>query len=67
MGGQPVVVTFCPLTSTGMVFEGRNFDRQRITAGVSGMLFNSNLIMYDRRDGNTLYPQMISTGIKDSL
>ncbi len=67
VAGQPVVVTFCPLTSTGMVFEGRSLDRQRITTGVSGMLFNSNLIMYDRRDGNTLYPQMISTGIRGSF
>ena len=63
VGGQPVVVSLCPLTSTGMVFDGRGKDGSRITAGVSGLLFNSNLIMYDRRDGDTLYPQMISKGV----
>ena len=26
--------------------------------GVSGLLFNTNLILYDRRDGTTLYPQI---------
>ena len=31
--------------------------------GVSGLLINSNLVMYDRRDGETLYPQMIYTAI----
>ena len=54
---QPIVVTFCPLTSTGMVFSGGT-RQNRVTLGVSGLLFNNNLIMYDRRDGNTLYPQM---------
>ena len=65
VGGVPVVMTFCPLTSTGMLFDGRGTDG-RIELGVSGLLFNNNLIMYDRRDGQatpTLYPQMIGKGI----
>ncbi len=63
VGGHPIVVSFCPLTSTGMVFDGRGQDGSRITTGVSGLLFNNNLIMHDRRDNETLYPQMISKGI----
>ena len=63
VGGVPVVVSLCPLTSTGMVFNGQGTDGSRITCGVSGLLFNNNLIMYDRRDGNTLYPQMIYAGV----
>ena len=65
VGGVPVVMTFCPLTSTGMLFDGRGEDG-RIELGVSGLLFNNNLIMYDRRDGATtptLYPQMLGKGI----
>ena len=47
-----------------MVFNGLGSTGDRITAGVSGLLFNNNLIMYDRRDNRTLYPQMISRGIQ---
>jgi hypothetical protein len=62
VGGHPVVVSFCPLTSTGLVFDGGS-DLDRLTCGVSGLLFNNNLIMYDRRDDSTLYPQMIHTPV----
>jgi hypothetical protein len=58
VGGTPIIVTLCPLTGTGMVFNGRAEDGSRITLGVSGLLFNNNLVMYDRRDQETLYPQM---------
>ena len=65
--GGSLVVTFCPLTGTGMVFRDGNGELGgRFTAGVSGLLFNNNLIMYDRRDGETLYPQMTFSGIKGS-
>jgi hypothetical protein len=57
VGGHPVVVSLCPLTGTGMVFDGVDGER-RITMGVSGWLFNNNLIMYDRRDDETLFPQI---------
>lgn len=68
-GDESVIVTLCPLTGTGMVFNGVADDGERIQVGVSGLLFNNNLIMYDRRDqGNerTLYPQMIYKGILGS-
>ncbi len=58
VGGVPIVATLCPLTETGMVFNGVAADGGRIGMGVSGWLFNNNLVMYDRRDGGTLYPQM---------
>lgn len=66
VGGQPIVVSFCPLTSTGLVFNGQGDNGSRITCGVSGLLFNNNLIMYDRRDDTTLYPQMIHAAISGS-
>ena len=47
VGGVPVAVTFCPLCNTAIAFErtvgGTTFD-----FGVSGVLRNSDLIMYDR-------------------
>ena len=63
VGGVPVIVTLCPLTGTGMVFNGVGSDGGRIKLGVSGLLFNNNLIMYDRRDQETLYPQMVYKGV----
>ncbi len=66
VGENPIVVTFCPLTGTGLVFEGSGGGRSddRLTMGVSGLLFNNNLIMYDRRDDRTLFPQMIHKGVE---
>lgn len=60
---RSIAVTFCPLTATGLVFDATDSDGSQIEFGVSGMLINSNLVMYDRRDGQTLYPQMIYTAI----
>ena len=58
-----IAVTLCPLTGTGLVFDATGADGMQIEFGVSGLLINSNLVMYDRRDGSTLYPQMIYTAI----
>lgn len=63
IGGQYISVTLCPLTGTPLVFDATAEDGSQIEFGVSGLLLNSNLVMYDRRDDNTLYPQMIYTGI----
>ena len=65
IGGRPIIVSLCPLTETGMVFHGED-SSGRIEVGVSGLLFNNNLIMHDRRDPGdspTLYPQMLSVGV----
>ncbi len=66
IGGQFISVTFCPLTGTGLVFNTTDGIGRQFEFGVSGLLANSNLIMYDRRDFETLYPQMIYTGISGS-
>ena len=63
IGGGFVSVTLCPLTGTPQVFDAADSDGSQIEFGVSGLLINSNLVMYDRRDDSTLYPQMIYTGI----
>ncbi len=47
VGGKPLVVTFCPLCGSAIVYEAQvngtpeEFD-------VSGKLYNSNLLMYDK-------------------
>ena len=57
IGGRAISVTFCPLTGTGLVFDATDAHGGQFQLGVSGLLFNTNLVMYDRRDGDTLYPR----------
>jgi hypothetical protein len=47
IGGIPVTVTFCPLCNTGITFE-RIVDGRELMFGTSGMLRNSDLVMWDR-------------------
>ena len=61
VGGVPVVVTFCPLCNTAIVFE-RTLDGVVHTFGVSGNLRNSDLIMWDRQT-QTWWQQLTGEGI----
>jgi len=63
VGDKSFTVALCPLKGTSQAFNSTHTDGSQIEFGVSGLLINSNLVMYDRRDGNTLYPQMIFTAI----
>ena len=65
LGGRGIAVTYCPLTGTGITYD-RVFAEKTRTLGVSGLLFNSNLVMYDR-DSGTLFPQMCPKGVTGSL
>ena len=48
IAGDPLLVTYCPLCGSGIVFE-RTIDGEEVEFGTSGKLFNSNLVMYDRK------------------
>jgi hypothetical protein len=62
VGGEPVVVTWCPLCFSAMVFS-RIVDDKELTFGVSGFLYNNNLVMYDHRT-NTLWSQLVAEAVK---
>ena len=47
VAGMPIAVTFCPLCNTGMIFDRRTGGKT-LSFGVSGLLRNSDMIMYDR-------------------
>ena len=47
IGDKEVAVTFCPLCGSAIVFD-RNIGDQTLSFGVSGLLYESNLLMYDR-------------------
>ena len=48
VGGVPVAVTFCPLCNASVVFDRRQGGKV-LELGVSGLLRNSDMIMYDRQ------------------
>jgi len=56
VGDVLVTVTFCPLCNTGITFE-RVLDGRELTFGTSGMLRNSDLVMWDRQT-ETLWQQI---------
>ena len=47
IGNINLAVTYCPLTGTGIGWN-REFEGNVTTFGVSGLLYNTNLIPYDR-------------------
>ena len=65
VGGQPVTITFCPLCNTAIAFD-RNFDDQVLDFGTSGLLRNSDLVMWDRQT-ETLWQQATGEGIVGEL
>jgi len=61
VGDKAVVVTWCPLTKSGVTFD-RNISGEVLEFGVSGMLYKSNVVMYDRNhDG--LWTQLGMKGL----
>ena len=64
-GDEAIVVTFCPLCYTGMVFSAQAVDFN-FTFGVSGLLYNSDVLLYDRRTGS-LWSQVLSKAISGPL
>lgn len=61
IGGKPVLVTFCPLCYSAIVFE-RTVDGEVLEFGVSGFLRHSDLVMFDRRT-ETLWQQFTGEAI----
>lgn len=59
----PVAVTYCPLCDSAVVFDRRTPLGVR-EFGVSGLLYNSNVLMYDRRGRpEGLWSQMKTEGV----
>ncbi len=56
VAGQPIAATYCPLCGTAMVFDRRVGGRE-LTFGVSGLLYNSDVLMYDHQT-DSLWSQL---------
>ena len=61
INGKPILITYCPLCGTAIAFE-RSVDGQVTDFGVSGLLYNSDLLMYDRTD-MSLWSQINGTAV----
>jgi len=58
---DPILVTYCPLCFTGIGFI-REFDNEAVEFGVSGKLYNSELVMYDRKT-DSYWPQTLGKAV----
>ncbi|HCF4209955.1 TPA: DUF3179 domain-containing protein [Pseudomonas aeruginosa] len=61
LGGEPVSITYCPLTATAI-----GFKRGSTSLGVSGKLLNSNVVMYDRAS-DSYWSQIAAVAIEGPL
>jgi hypothetical protein len=65
IGGQPVAVTFDPLSGTPRAFIRKVGDRT-LDFGVAGLLYNGNFLLYDRQT-ESLWSQIRGEAIAGAL
>lgn len=65
VGGRPVVVSYCPLCGTGIGFEAA-IQGRHYTFGVSGLLYQSDLLMYDHQT-ESLWSQIAMEAVAGPL
>ncbi len=69
IGGIPVTVTYCPLCNAAIVFDRRLRHNEKdylLDFGVSGMLRNSDLVMWDRQT-QSWWQQFTGSGLVGEL
>ncbi len=60
-GEQAVVVSYCPLCGSGVAFAAQA-GAQKHTFGVSGLLYNSDVLLYDR-ETESLWSQIMARAV----
>jgi hypothetical protein len=61
IGDLAFAVTYCPLCGSGMVFD-RTIDGEETTFGVSGLLYQSDVLLYDRAT-ESLWSQLAAKSV----
>ena len=56
VAGRPIAVVYCPLCGTAMIFD-RRYAGRTLDFGVSGLLYNSDVLMFDRQT-HSLWSQL---------
>ncbi|MES9961763.1 MAG: DUF3179 domain-containing protein [Sedimenticola sp.] len=59
--GSAVVVTYCPLCGSGVAYDA-HINGKDVTFGVSGLLYNSDVLLYDRQS-ESLWSQIMSRAV----
>lgn len=65
IGNQSVAITYCPLTGSAIGWD-RFVNDIKTTFGVSGLLYNNNLILFDRLTNNN-WSQILLKSVNGSL
>ncbi|MFC2083329.1 DUF3179 domain-containing protein [Candidatus Bipolaricaulota bacterium] len=65
VAGDPLLISYCPLCGSGIAYD-RTFGNEAVEFGTSGKLYNSNLVMYDRRT-DTYWSQIDGLAIVGEL
>jgi hypothetical protein len=65
VGSQHFAVTYCPLCGTGVVFAA-NITDTALVFGVSGLLYNSDVLLYDR-NSESLWSQLLGKAVTGKL
>lgn len=65
IGGKDALITYCPLTGSGIVFDPAINDA-RFLFGVSGRLYNSCLVLYDKQT-KSLWSQLKMEAVTGSM
>lgn len=65
VGGEMITVTWCPLCGSGIAFESE-VDGRAFEFGVSGLLYNSDVLMYDHQT-QSLWSQIMKTAITGDM
>lgn len=65
VGGKAIAATYCPLCGTAMVFD-RRVGGRTFTFGVSGLLYKSDVLMYDHQT-ESLWSQLKTEGVTGEM
>lgn len=65
IGSKAYAITYCPLTGSAICWD-RTINGTETTFGVSGLLYNSNLLPYDRLT-ESYWSQMLNKSVKGNL
>jgi len=65
IGDKPLVVSYCPLCGSALVFNAL-VNNQKLSFGVSGLLYNSDVLMYDQ-ETNSLWSQLMMEAVSGKM
>ena len=63
---QSLTITYCPLCNSGVAFRSPVLEGHPLSFGVSGLLYNSDVLMYDRQT-ESLWSQLLGKAISGRM